>query len=128
MLLKFGIRNTDRCTFCKNEIETIEHILVKCQFSDTFWNELEMYISQKLCRPVKFSIQDKLFGSLQEDKTINHILTLARKHMYYSKLNELKPNMDDFLHYLRNIIKLEKFSAQLNQSPHRYTEKWKYFM
>ena len=87
-----------------------------------------MYISQKLCRPVKFSIQDNLFGSLQEDKTINHILTLARKHMYYSKLNELKPNMDDFLHYLRNIIKLEKFSAQLNQSPHRYTEKWKHFM
>ena len=55
MLLKFGIKNTDQCTFCRNESETLEHIIASCSFSKLFWSELEKYLSQKLDRKVKYS-------------------------------------------------------------------------
>ena len=128
MLQKIGLKNSDQCTFCRNAKETIEHIIVNCSFSELFWDDLELYISQKLDKKLKLSIQEKLFGALEENKTINHILTLARKHIYYSRQKDLLPNMKDFLQYLQKIIKLETFSSHFSPNPKSSTEKWNPFV
>ena len=128
MLYKFGIKDSDKCTFCNNEKETLEHVFIDCTFSEHFWNELEIYLSDKLHRTFRLSRIEKIFGSLLENKTVNHILTLARKHIYFSKLNDFKPNMDDFLIYLQQIIKLETFSFRISPNPRLCNEKWTLFI
>ena len=128
ILHKFGIKDSDKCTFCKEEKETIEHVIVNCSFSKLFWIDFESFISNKLDRSVEFSNIEKLFGALEENKTINHILTLARKHIYYCKQKGLKPNMNDFNQYLQKTIKLEILSAQISQTPRSEKEKWKLFI
>ena len=39
-LKKIGYVDSDRCTFCKNEVETIEHLLYDCNFVEKFWSSV----------------------------------------------------------------------------------------
>ena len=42
-LFKIGYSEHDRCTFCDNVLETLDHLLFYCCFSNIFWTHFEKY-------------------------------------------------------------------------------------
>ena len=42
-LFKIGYSEHDRCTFCDNGLETLDHLFFYCCFSNIFWTHFEKY-------------------------------------------------------------------------------------
>ena len=38
-LYKMKLADTPLCTFCQREEETINHLFLECEYSETHWNE-----------------------------------------------------------------------------------------
>ena len=36
-----GIEKDDKCTFCKQERDSLDHIFWKCEHADLFWKQLQ---------------------------------------------------------------------------------------
>ena len=47
--------------------------------------------------------------------------------MCYRKRNNLLPSLEDFVSYLKSVIRLEKEIAQLNRNLEGFKRKWKEF-
>ena len=118
----------DRCNICKNEQETLEHTFINCPFTKILWNDIELFLTQKLNHTLKLNVAEKLFGVLDGSKALNHILTLTRKHIYFCKQRERKPDIHDLKGYIAQIIRLEKYNAKITQSFNIFENKWKDFL
>ena len=41
VIKKMGIEKDDKCTFCKQERDSLDHIFWKCVLADLFWKQLQ---------------------------------------------------------------------------------------
>ena len=41
LLFKMGIKDNDKCTFCNDEKETIQHMLYRCKKVRKFWKQVK---------------------------------------------------------------------------------------
>lgn len=94
----------------------VEHIFIQCPSTRTLWNDKELYLSQKLNRTFMFTISEKMFGVLDEDTALDHILKLRRKHNHFITQKEPKPNIHDLEGCTARIIQLEKYSAKISHA------------
>ena len=61
-----GIKDTDKCTFCNLEKETLYHLLYRCTRVIIFWRHLEVWLNTTGNFNVKISEEHVLFGDLSE--------------------------------------------------------------
>ena len=61
-LFKIGFIEDDKCTFCKQEVETIYHLMFHCFYSKQFWRQFESYFYSITKRQVHLNLRDVLFG------------------------------------------------------------------
>ena len=61
-LFKIGFIEDDKCTFCKQEAETLHHLMFHCFFSKKFWRHFESYFHSISNQQVRISLRDVLFG------------------------------------------------------------------
>ena len=47
-LFHFGITSQSKCSFCKLYDETSHHIFYECVYAQNLWNQLRLYISEKV--------------------------------------------------------------------------------
>ena len=43
-LFKIKMTDSPQCTFCKNEIESLEHLFYSCEITRSFWEALRSYL------------------------------------------------------------------------------------
>ena len=127
-LFKMKIIQSNLCTFCKSEVETLEHLFVECEFSKQLWIQISSLLRNKTKRDVNLSKVEKLFGSLEENHMINHVILLVKKHIYFKRVTNSLPNFEDFKMYLHDIIKMEKYISRLKDSEDEMTRKWVGFL
>ena len=60
-LLKWGVLNDNRCTFCHGEIESIAHLLRKCRYATNVWKHIENSL-QNAGVTIVLTEVEKLFG------------------------------------------------------------------
>ena len=126
-LTKIKLKNDSSCTFCRNKTETLQHLFLECTYTKILWNEFETYISSRIQEPIQLTLPDKLFGSRRFSSALNHLLLLAKRHIYYSRNKNLKPCMQDLLQYINQTIKLEKYIAIVRRNTDNFQRKWSYF-
>ena len=96
-LHKIGLVPSSMCTFCKKESESIEHLLLKC---DSFWRELIKWLNTMEIKIEALSDVDKMFGlwNRQVDfYLLNHLLILAKQHIYSCRNKGFPPSLKIFL-------------------------------
>ena len=129
ILKKMGIRNSDMCTFCHNEKESVQHYLWYCVFSQYFWRELETFLKEncETCLNVKFNIELVLFGNDDitfTDEIFVQIILLAKYFIYRCRIHEIKPSLQHFLKDLRNTYKVEKYMHSVEMTYSSFIKKW----
>ena len=129
ILKKMGITHNDRCTFCGNEKDTIQHYLWNCVFSQYFWHSLEKYVKEKClhCSKLSFNVELILFGhddKTKTDDTFDQILLLAKHFIYRCRINLVKPRLDHFLNDLKMTWKAERYSYSLDMKYNVFVKKW----
>lgn len=131
-LHKIGILDNDKCTFCKNESETILHVLCTCNIVRTFWNELFQWMKDGCTHIYNLNILDNeiLFGitdNKKADYVLNFILLLAKQYIYKCKMKKQIPLLQGFKHMLKSVYNTEKFIAFKNCKWENFDKRWRLY-
>lgn len=63
-LYKIKVKDCNLCTFCKEERETIEHLLWECHKISDLWHELNRWIFEMTCIEIPLNLEIAMFGLL----------------------------------------------------------------
>ena len=85
MLCKMKIRNNQKCSYCPDEIDYIEHFFFLCPIVRKFWEFITEYVFIHYNVRVNLSVIHVLIGSFDQENTdsltmlkINHIILIAK--------------------------------------------------
>ena len=124
-LHKIRISNSDRCSFCNIEAETIEHLFCDCEHTLNFWTDLITLIQEKCDNvDIGFSRTDILFGNSTFKALSNIILLEAKRYTYSSKMRKNVPSIESFIIILKNIYKVGRYTASKSQTLQAFEQKW----
>ena len=82
-LHKWGIKDSPVCEYC-NELDTITHHLFECQVVKTFWNEVELWIYDRLGVLFNLTVCEIIFGIRELDELIrlvNYIILYGKLYI-----------------------------------------------
>ena len=95
-LYKRKVIDSDRCTFCKTEKETIRHLLSDCFYTETFWKYFLEWITKNTphVRSLNITKQLIIFGvkdDVTTDKVLDPIMLMA-KYIFRCRCLKTIPN------------------------------------
>lgn len=123
-LQKIGIKDTNSCTFCQKDIETLMHLFWTCEKTQTFWTSLEGWLHSVNVLSTK-KVIDKLdaigLNSDIENCLLGFCKLSARYYIYTCRLKGKTPRMTSFLNQLKCYASIEKEILSTKD----FHEKWK---
>ena len=129
-LHKIGLANSPSCTFCKQESEFLEYLLIICSCTKSFWSDFITWSNQLNISLRDLSDSDILFGFWQRKEDylfINHMLVLAKQHIYDCRNKCTYPSFTVFLNKVSYVHQLEKKLMNSNNKVADQESKWEKF-
>ncbi len=129
-LTQMKLSNNDKCTFCNNETETIEHLLFECQCCKIIWNRLVQWIKQTTHIELEVTLLNILFGIPLNDRfplkqAINTCLTIARQYIYACRCLNRIPSFQVLIEKIKTMKLIEYKIAHKQDKLKKHNEKWK---
>ena len=79
-----------KCSFCELYDEIPHHIFCECTYAQNLWNQLRLYLSEKVALPV-LSPQSAIFGFTDvldhNYLLVNHLLLIFKYNIYNSRID-----------------------------------------
>jgi len=100
LLHKIGKKDSPLCSFCLTKDETIEHLFFQCTVVKAFWSSVQCFLHHHDLYHKVLNEVDIILGITEPiDHYImtNHILLLAKQHIYKCSINDIKPVCEQFL-------------------------------
>ena len=116
-LHKVGLAPSPLCIFCERESESIEHLLLKCDYSNKFWQDLINWFNGIGIEVTNLSEVDKIFGIWNRETDfhlLNHLLILAKQHIYFCRNKGCPPSLKIYLAKVASIHQIEAIISQSN--------------
>ncbi len=86
-----------KCSFCECSTETISHLFWSCQYTQHFWNNVEVFIADNILKTFSLSYKHVILGYYIKDRSfkdvgfiINFILFLCKFHIHKCKFTKGK--------------------------------------
>ncbi|KAK2561448.1 hypothetical protein P5673_015414 [Acropora cervicornis] len=118
-LHKIGLLPSFLCTFCKRENESIEHLLIECDHSNKFWQDLIDWFNRIHIKVEALSDIDKIFGVWKRQADfhlLNHSLILAKQHIYSCRNKGYSPSLKTYPAKVSVIYQIETTIADSNDT------------
>ena len=117
------------CNFCKEEEQSIPHMLYDCPIIYKFWTDFHqlMRVQFQVCNNFTLDKELVLLGTKQNIKTdpvINFILLFAKFYIYKCKLQDSQPSIPIFSCLLKDRYSLEKCVAYTNNRQNQFENDW----
>ena len=127
---KYKEDQTDLCTFCNNQSETIQHLFYSCTVVKQFWVQLFDLINKRCRHANNFKVNEIfiLFGEsehMYSDNVCDLILLLAKLFIYRSKVQKSNLVLRNFLKDVHNIYSCEKIIYKNNQ---KFINRWQPYL
>ena len=129
-LYKIGIKQTDSCSFCKEQKETLVHLFWTCKYTQNFWKGMFEWISQNFKDLENVSPSLSLsFGLIDDEKDLlfHHLLLIARHYIFNGRIGNKLPKLQVYIQTLMNSIEIEKHIAFHNNDSNVFVRKWSRF-
>ncbi len=123
-LSRVDIIESDLCTFCQENVETLYHYLCSCPLSIIFWTEVLTWIKTNTNIDIELIPAVLLFGRDVKSECIQYILLFAKYCIYLSRLRGQIPMFDVFLAQIKAQYNIEFKIAEENFTIHKLFEKW----
>ena len=81
-LFKIGDSEHDKCTFCDNESETLDHLFFYCSISNIFWTNFEKYLFTLTKKSLVLSVQDIILGIVTSPCPLMNYLILVVSYIF----------------------------------------------
>ena len=124
-LFKINKADSNTCTFCKTEEESLIHLFCSCTYSGNFWSSLVSWIKDKTHISLHLDNQTILFGNINvTSDCLNSILLCARFHIYKTKMNNKFPSILVFKKEVKQHYVCAKYLSIVNCENRRFSLKW----
>ena len=124
-----GKLDTDRCTFCNVEQETIIHLFWECPTAKHIWQQVVNWYNNKTNQNVHISCRKMLLGkvSAKAFHCINTIVLITMQYIYSSRCLKAIPNFYQLKFKILDMHNIEKYIATKNDKLKKHQIKWKGF-
>ena len=125
-LYRIGLKDSDMCSFCKTNRETVKHLMWECNVTKDFWSDLRIWMNNELNIFFNVNYQNICFGLLNEnfDFFQNIIILLAKRYIYRCRVEEKKLSIYVFKALVKVIEKSEKVVAERNNRMTPHIKRW----
>ena len=108
---KINLKDNDKCTFCMESVELIDHIFLSCPKTAEIWEDHNLWIYEKTHIELLINFDFVIFGFLHKsDMNVvrNIIILLSKFYIYRTKLDSRVLNVTALKDYLRENMYIEK--------------------
>lgn len=129
ILLNMKLEDNDKCTFCKNHKENIQHIFWNCQYAMSFWMEFQESLHEKceVTHNFQFTQHIILFGcekNVKTDTIIDLLIMLGKSFIYRCKMKKIIPYFRMFVHTIKYRYRIEKYIARIQMTYEETIHDW----
>lgn len=124
-LKRWNILQSDLCTFCNDEPETICHIFWECPLVRAVWARIAQMLTQ-LDPGITLDCQNVIFNNVQRNykSVINTVVLVVKFNLYKSRCAQSKPNIHSAIDDILLYQKLEHMGAVINGREQYSNDKW----
>ena len=125
-LFKMNIVNSELCSFCEAEPETIIHLLCSCRKVKQLWSSVQQSCSKCFFLP-DLSPQTAVPGFLENNRAHIHqnlVLLFFKKFVYEKRELPSQIALQTFLSYLNYINKIEHKIVLKNNTVEKHLKQW----
>lgn len=128
LLSKMNIVNSDKCSFCNEEKETIKHLFWDCRSIVPFWISFQTFIKDNCTtHTIEWNLIDVLFGNPQFEDALNLLILKAKQFIYSMKMKKLIPIFVNFKTGLSVVYRTEEYIAKRDLKNEILDKRWKNF-
>ena len=119
------IKDSENCTLCNVESETICHLLWDCTHSKLIWNMLFNWINEKTQINITYSKKEVLLGIANYNmQFLNCLFLITKQYLYACRCLDEKPNFGSLESKIKYYISVEKYIAIKNGKVDHHQTKW----
>ena len=126
-LFKINISNSDLCSFCKKEKETIIHIFSSCEMVLPLWLKFKDTVYACTENVLVLNHETMIFGICtyhRSNKVLNTLLIWLRFYIYRCKMRDEILSYKSFKNYTLFLIKGLHYNAVLNFTLDNFKKQW----
>ena len=129
-LYKIGVKSSPMCNFCDIHTQTMVHLFLKCTIVESFWKDVNEWLTQKEIGNEYLSYSDICFGVIRskDASLINTIILKAKKYIFLCNYWSKKPSFQRFMNELIRLEKIERCIAYKRNVMTIHTKKWHSFL
>ena len=123
-LHKWKIKDSNLCTFCHSNVESLIHLYWFCNKVDNFWTEVEIWCNNQ---DIRFEKRKEyvLYGQLNTDTIVNLVLILGKQYIYWCRNNEQDLSLVQFKMFMWKYARIEYMIAKKNNKVFNFERRWK---
>lgn len=102
-LYKIKRKESDKCSYCNKESESITHLLFSCEIVNEFWNKLKLWLLDKANIILQLDLKTIMFSACSQ-ALIHFIIVVAKYYIYKNKFVIKTLSIEGFERYLKKIF------------------------
>jgi len=123
------IIDSDRCTFCKHDQETIVHLFWQCPIIRQFWTDVMMWLKSHCAHMYNLEFDEILiiFGKKQNvitDTVLDLIILLGKFYIYRCRMEGIKPIISAFIVIIKQRYTVEKYMHYITNKSLLFERCW----
>ena len=123
-LFKIRYINSDLCSFCIREKETIKHLFWDCIYINPLIGEFVAWIKDVHSENFKLEAHDMILGKENASVIQNLLLMLLKSYIYQHRMKRRIPGFTGFISYLKFYQKIEKHIYCSKNQLHIFQTRW----
>ena len=127
-LFKIKYVDTDTCSFCNIETETITHLFWDCIYINPLLGEVITWVKNTSSENFELVAHEVILGKDNASTIQNVLLLLLKSYIYYQRMIKTIPNFTGYLSHVKYYQKLEKSIHCNNNDLHKFQNRWSTFL
>ena len=126
-LFKMREVNSEYCTFCNTEVETVVHVMWECNTAQHLWSNVKKWVMQKTGKNILFSLENVILNNVAKNPkdSINMICLIVKQYIYSSRCLKIIPNFQNLKQKIIEYHNVEKYLAKRIGKIEKHNKKWK---
>ena len=127
-LKKWQIIDSNRCSYCFIETETIYHLFVQCSYAVTLYNNIKHWLAGYSIYLPELESTYIIYGILPYNSSNaleNLLLVLYKQLLFYGRDNCKYISLESFKNKVKNVRRIEYDIARDKGKLDKHLEKWK---
>ena len=127
-LYKARLKDSENCSVCNTQKETILHKFVECPNVQSFWTEFIDWMNTKGYNIISLNAADILFNIFRNNMIISLFVLIAKYHIYTCGRLDKQINFEAVKSSFKYYYKLERVIAHRKNKMNLFLGKWAQFV